>query len=138
MFRLLGVVFEESDVSTNDARLSDVNLTSATGISGKEISLNLSQGYSGHVTYDARVKDVAGAFSMQLTLNVFVLINPCFHGDCRPRDPQGTCYEPQRAFTFDPYLCQCDVGYEGECKLRFKGIGIVFNTRLSTKTRFRL
>ena len=132
------MVFEENDVSTNDARLSDVNLTSATGISGKEISLNLSQGYSGHVTYDARVKDVAGAFSMQLTLNVFVLINPCFHGDCRPRDPQGTCYEPQRAFTFDPYLCQCDVGYEGECKLRFKGIGIVFNTRLSTKTRFRL
>ena len=112
----VGVNFEESNVSTSDARLSDVNLTSSTGISGKEISLNLSQGYSGHATYDARVKDAAGAFSMQLTLNVFVHINPCVYGDCRPRDPQGTCYEPQRAFTFDPYFCQCDVGYEGQCE----------------------
>ncbi|XP_070206105.1 uncharacterized protein [Littorina saxatilis] len=109
-----GAKFEVDDVSSDDTRLSDVNMTSATGTNGKEISINVTKGYTGHVSYDARVNDAAGTFSMQLTLNVFVLNSPCVHGDCQPRDPQGTCYEHQRAFTFDSYACHCDLGYEGE------------------------
>ena len=114
---LLGVNFTETDVSANDARLSDANETVAAVIGGKEVWLNVYKAFSGHVTYDARVKDVSGSFSLQLTLNVFVLRNPCVHGDCVPVDSRGTCDDPQRAFSFDAYQCLCDVGYEGQLRL---------------------
>nr|KAG5704401.1 hypothetical protein BaRGS_031107 [Batillaria attramentaria] len=109
-----GARFIVSDVSPNDERLSSYNMAGASEIHAKDIQLNISEGYAGHVTYDARVKDTSGAYSMQVTLDTHVLISPCIHGDCEPRVQPGTCQDPQRAFTFDPYLCKCDVGYEGQ------------------------
>lgn len=116
-----GADFVEIDVNPNNQRLADITLlttsvTTATPLlKGKDVSLNLSDTkVSGQVTYDARVRDASGIFSRQLTLNAFILVNPCYHGDCQPRDPTGTCYEPRRAYGFDQYVCSCDPGYEGE------------------------
>lgn len=108
----LGAEFEVSDISAGDPRLSNISLSTSAKPTGKEVALILPENYSGHVTFDARVKDTMGAFSMQLTLNVFVLRSPCQHGSCKVNP--GTCNDPQRAFTFDPFSCQCDLGYEGQ------------------------
>ncbi|KAK7496755.1 hypothetical protein BaRGS_00011964, partial [Batillaria attramentaria] len=104
--------FVVSDIVHTDIQKYDVSGTYVMG--GKEVALNMTDGYSGHVVYKVRIKDAAAAFSRQLTLNTYVLISPCFHGNCEPRVHTGTCQEPQRAFTFDPYFCKCDLGYEGE------------------------
>ena len=109
-----GASIEVLDVSPADRRLQiDVNTTSPVVLSGKEIVLHLPEAYQGHLTYDARVKDASNAFSMQLTLNIYVLVNPCVHGRCEPRSDAGSCDHPQRSLTFDPYFCLCDPGYEG-------------------------
>jgi hypothetical protein len=118
---LTGEAILEADMAASDHRLGGADLGSVTtatpDVHGKEMSLNISTDFAGHLTYDARVKDALGAYSWQLTLNVFVLMNPCIHGDCSPRDPTGTCYEPHRAYSFVQYTCACDVGYEGtSCK----------------------
>lgn len=109
-----GASIEVLDVSSADRRLQiDVSTTSPTVLRGKEIVLRLPEAYQGHLTYDARVKDASNAFSMQLTLNIYVLVNPCVHGRCEPRSDAGSCDHPQRSLTFDPYFCLCDPGYEG-------------------------
>ena len=100
------------DISADNPRLSNISHSTSAKPAGKEVALNLPENYSGHVTFDARVKDATGAFSMQLTLNVYVLLNPCQHGSCKAA--RGTCNDPQRAFTFDPFSCECDLGYEGQ------------------------
>nr|KAG5694401.1 hypothetical protein BaRGS_002255 [Batillaria attramentaria] len=100
---------------SGDSVLLSVSVTSLSRTEDKEIFVNLSEGYTGHVTYQARVKDApAGTYSRQLTLGVYVLISPCLHGHCEPRTASHRCQEPQRAFTFGPYRCDCDLGYEGQ------------------------
>ncbi|KAK7493720.1 hypothetical protein BaRGS_00015049 [Batillaria attramentaria] len=111
---MTGSDFVISDISHGDPRLSAISSSGSSGIGGREIALNLTEGFSGHVVYETRVKDAAGTFSMQVTLGVYVLINPCSHGNCEPRVRPGTCQAPQRALTFDDYVCECDVGYEGQ------------------------
>jgi hypothetical protein len=132
---LTGEAILEADMTASDPRLGGADLGSVTtatpDVHGKEMSLNISTDFAGHLTYDARVKDASGKYSRLVTLNVFVLINPCFHGDCSPRDPTGTCYEPHRAYSFDQYTCACDVGYEGT-SYYFAGLH-----RLSTGYRYR-
>ncbi|KAL8573311.1 hypothetical protein ACOMHN_032773 [Nucella lapillus] len=110
-----GMDFSERDVASDDPRLSTLKLTSSTGFSGKEIFMTLAPNYTGHGQYHARVKDAAGSYSLLLTLNVFALLNPCVHGACSPRNSLlDSCLEPRRAYTFDPYQCHCERGYEGE------------------------
>ena len=75
--------------------------------------MRLEDGYHGTVSYNARVQDSAGAYSLQLSLTVHVMISPCIHGDCRATALGQTCLDPQRAATFDPFRCHCDPGYEG-------------------------
>ena len=102
------------DISSTDHRLLDANVTSPAMLSGKEIVLQIPEAFKGYLTYDARVKDTSNAFSLQLTLNIYVLVNPCFRGHCQPISSTGTCSDPERSSTFDPYFCLCDPGYEGE------------------------
>ncbi|XP_076452271.1 uncharacterized protein LOC143287914 [Babylonia areolata] len=109
-----GASITENSITLDDARLSDLDLTASAGIGGKEIILSAPPNYVGHVVYDARVKDAAGSYSLQVTLNVLVVLNPCVHGVCQPRNSPGTCYEARRVSTFDPYRCHCDPGYEGQ------------------------
>ncbi|KAK7496779.1 hypothetical protein BaRGS_00011988 [Batillaria attramentaria] len=105
---------ETSDLSPGDPQLSDILLVDTSKASGKRITLSLADGYPGRGLYEARVKDTADAFSLQLTLDVRILLNPCFYGHCKPRDPDSTCLDQRRALTFDPYVCECDLGYEGQ------------------------
>jgi hypothetical protein len=124
-FLPVGEAILEAAMVANDPRLGGADLGSITtaipAVHGKEMSLNISTDFAGHLTYDARVKDASGTHSRLVTLNVFVLINPCFYGDCNPRDPTGTCYEPHRAYSFDQYTCVCDVGYEGTVQILHAG-----------------
>ncbi|KAK7496783.1 hypothetical protein BaRGS_00011992 [Batillaria attramentaria] len=102
------------DLAADDIAKSGVKLADTSGVSGKRITLSLAEGYSGRAVYEARVKDTAGAYSMQLTLDVRVLLRPCFHGRCQPRLSTSACLDLERSLTFDPYVCKCDLGYEGQ------------------------
>lgn len=110
-----GLRLNVSDVPVSDPRLAAFKTTGlSSGVQAKEVSLYISEGSHGTLVHEARVSDKLRAFSLQLTLAVHVLINPCVHGHCRPRDPTNTCSNRSRASSFQPYLCQCDPGYEGE------------------------
>lgn len=80
----------------------------------KDLILHLDKEFSGNMSYEARVKDKAGAYGRLLMVNVYVLINPCVHGHCISRTPEGNCQELQRLHTFEPYFCKCDHGYESQ------------------------
>ncbi|KAK7498950.1 hypothetical protein BaRGS_00009759 [Batillaria attramentaria] len=107
--------FSVRDVSPQDDRLASFSITGApSGVGAKEISLSFTEGYHGTVVYEARVRDAANTYSLQLTLGVHVMISPCVHGHCQSRTPGETCADWQRAHTFDLFLCHCDPGYEGQ------------------------
>ncbi|KAK7460764.1 hypothetical protein BaRGS_00038811, partial [Batillaria attramentaria] len=106
--------FKVLNLTSDDPRLLNTNLDFPSGPMGKEIVLNIGKGYSGHVNYEARVKDTSGTYSMQLTLDVYVLISPCVHGHCEPHAGTHRCQDSVRAFRFDPFACRCEFGFEGE------------------------
>lgn len=112
-FSWTGAEFEIEDIAYNDPRFAKVNFTGKSGTGGKEVRVNIDKNYSGHVAYDVRVMDASKAYSMQVSMNVYVVLNPCDHGICAPGASSETCLHPQRSVTFDPYICHCDVGYEG-------------------------
>ena len=110
----INATFDVTDSSLQDPRLSGLGIAGRLSVVRvKAMSLRLGEGYQGRVSYNARVLDSAGAYSQQLTLTVHVMISPCIHGDCLVTAPDQTCLDPQRAFTFDPFQCHCDPGYEG-------------------------
>ena len=101
------------------------------GAGARALSVRMQEGYHGTVSYNARVQDSAGAYSLQLSLTVHVMISPCVHGDCRATALGQTCLDPQRAATFDPFRCHCDPGYEGrrgceETGIHFVRVGLFF------------
>ncbi|KAK7113965.1 hypothetical protein V1264_000110 [Littorina saxatilis] len=111
----VNATFDVTDVSLEDPRLSGLNVSGTAGGAGaRAVSLRLGDSYHGEVSYDVRVRDVAGDYSLQLTLGVHVMISPCVYGHCEVTTPTGSCLDPRRAFTFDPFRCHCDPGYEGE------------------------
>jgi hypothetical protein len=52
-------------------------------------------------------------YSREIAIQVFVLKNPCIHGVClnRTRVP---CSDTSRAFSFDEFACDCNIGYTGQ------------------------
>nr|KAG5706492.1 hypothetical protein BaRGS_032885 [Batillaria attramentaria] len=66
-----GLKFIVEDLSPGDPQLSDILLVDTSKASGKRITLSLADGYPGRGLYEARVKDTADAFSLQLTLDHF-------------------------------------------------------------------
>lgn len=91
--------------------MSSLNLSSMFVTGWKRISIVFHQNFTGRVKYDARLKDSAGAYSIQLNIVVYVLKNPCLSGHC---EPNISCKDSHRVLSFDPYFCQCDLGYEGQ------------------------
>lgn len=52
-------------------------------------------------------------YSRGITINVYVLKNPCSHGVCMNRT-ELPCTDTSRAYSFDKFACKCFVGYTGQ------------------------
>ncbi|XP_061197209.1 uncharacterized protein LOC133205414 [Saccostrea echinata] len=52
-------------------------------------------------------------YSREITIQVFVLKNPCVHGRCINRTGI-ICADTSRAYSFDLFACDCSSGYTGE------------------------
>ena len=76
------------------------------------VSFSYSKLLSGQMTYSFIATTKKGAFTPSITLDLYVLNNPCVHGICS-HVFFGTvgCHDISRSVSFDEFTCICDMGY---------------------------
>ncbi|XP_062567667.1 uncharacterized protein LOC134229900 [Saccostrea cucullata] len=52
-------------------------------------------------------------YSKEITIQVFVLKNPCVHGKCINLT-ETSCTDSSRAYSFHNFACDCSLGYDGQ------------------------
>jgi len=66
---------------------------------------------SGSMTLEFIAKADDGSYTPEVTLEVYVLENPCVHGHCtHPLYGDEACDDNKRAASFDGYFCVCEPG----------------------------
>ncbi|XP_046375524.2 uncharacterized protein LOC124148470 [Haliotis rufescens] len=83
-------------------------------ITKRNLKMKTLKQFHGGIEFSLRAVDKNNSYSHALSIHVFVLISPCYHGTCAPRKTSLSCEHPGRATSFQPYHCVCMDGYEGE------------------------
>ncbi|XP_046568758.1 uncharacterized protein LOC124277142 [Haliotis rubra] len=87
---------------------------SGNTITKHDLKLKTLKEFHGSIQFSLLTVDTNKSYSHALSIHVFVLINPCYHGSCAPRTPSLPCEHPDRASSFQAYHCECVAGYEGQ------------------------
>ena len=97
---------------------SDISATGRTKINtAKEVKVDydLSPYFNGVVNYTLLGYDREDFISQPLTVRIYSLKYPCVHGECHQKSNiSAPCSSKIRAITFDPFICYCRPGYEGQ------------------------
>ncbi|XP_046571238.1 uncharacterized protein LOC124279451 [Haliotis rubra] len=87
---------------------------SGTTLTKHYLKLRTLKEFHGSIQFSLLALDTNKSFSHALSIRVFVLTSPCYHGSCAPRYPNLPCEHPDRATSFQAYHCECVAGYEGQ------------------------
>ena len=78
------------------------------------LSANTSLDFHGVETLTLIAGDNASLYSQPMTLEIYIMINPCVHGACI----NESCFSLKRTVSFEGFTCTCLAGYEGTyCQL---------------------
>ncbi|XP_046559288.1 uncharacterized protein LOC124268357 [Haliotis rubra] len=83
-------------------------------ITKHDLKLKTLKEFHGSIQFSLLAVDKLKSYSHALSIHVFVLISPCYHGSCAPRNPSLPCEHPGRESSFQAYHCECVAGYEGQ------------------------
>ena len=73
------------------------------------LSINTSMDFYGFESMTLIAGDDSLLYSQPMSLEIFIMINPCVHGTCIDE----SCFSINRTKSFDGYTCTCIAGYEG-------------------------
>ena len=73
------------------------------------LSINTSMDFHGFESMTLIAGDDTLLYSQPMSLEIFIMINPCVHGACIDE----SCFSINRTKSFDGYICTCIDGYEG-------------------------
>ncbi|XP_045172526.2 uncharacterized protein LOC123534370 [Mercenaria mercenaria] len=82
-------------------------------VASYNITFKFSPNINGHMTLKFIGITANGIFSPSVTIDVYVLANPCVNGYCDHVDGTHTCDSQNRATSFDGFFCHCHPGFNG-------------------------
>ena len=77
-----------------------------------DVNFKFSKGVSGKMTLNFIAINKDGDYTPSVTIDMYILINPCVHGTCSHGvTGPGGCDDVARAVSFDQFVCVCAAGY---------------------------
>lgn len=107
--------------STHILSVSDSSATQLHNVSSKtyrsveayDVRFKYSKEDNGNMSLKFIAKTAEGHYTPSVTIELYILQNPCVFGHCSPRG-HARCDSIDRATSFVDYMCVCDPGYEDE------------------------
>ncbi|KAL4222208.1 hypothetical protein ACF0H5_018246 [Mactra antiquata] len=112
---LVKSTYELTKHDTNDFDLENVTSKNYRSLQAQDIHFHYAPEYNGNMTLRMISNTTDGSFTPSVTLEMFVLLNPCVHGHCNhPLLGEAGCNDTKRSKSFDDYVCVCDAGFKGQ------------------------
>ncbi|XP_053407458.1 uncharacterized protein LOC123547213 isoform X2 [Mercenaria mercenaria] len=113
--------FEKLGNSTFTLSATDIltiqldNVTSRTyrSLEAYDVGFKFSPEESGNMSLKFIARTADGRYTPSMTVELYVLENPCIYGHCSPLGNVG-CDDIKRSTSFADFKCVCNPGYEGE------------------------
>ncbi|XP_052219885.1 uncharacterized protein LOC127837088 [Dreissena polymorpha] len=102
---------------TNTSNIPLANYTTRRyrSVQAYDIEFEYSPDLQGNMTLDFIARNADDIYTPGVTIDVYVMENPCIHGQCHhPILGYDACEDPARSRSFSGFECVCEPGYIGD------------------------
>ena len=108
---LANATYKLRKAATESVPLSNYTSRSYRSVEAYDVEFEFAPEISGNMTLEYIAQADDGSYTPGVTLEVYVLENPCVHGQCtHPLYGDDACDDNRRAESFDGFVCVCEPG----------------------------